>query len=305
MSVPRSHHDRPRRHLTAVGPGATSPPAAGTPVPPFEAMLAAAAPRPDLCSSLVPYVGDVAALLDLDTEPLPDDPFDWSGVESAERAAVAAVLALSDAACEALLDLEFRTIARRILALVASRDPRPIRRSKQPDRLAAGIVWLAGRGNGEFGRRSPRWRSAALLWDWFGVTSCADRGHSIRKAAGLVPQVVDGSSWYTDATPLGSVDLLHSRTRQMLIRQRDAILRVERERRRWSLSPDGRTIACRATSVVPLAVTRGTYAEAHETVVLVALGSPGAGLDDAALYGLSVPEARRLAQMLRSAIGPS
>jgi hypothetical protein len=45
--------------------------------------------------------------------------------------------------------------------------------------------------NGEFGRRAPRWRSARRVAEWFGVTNCADRGQSIRKAAGLVPDAMD------------------------------------------------------------------------------------------------------------------
>jgi hypothetical protein len=264
----------------------------------------AAEPRPDLFSSLLPHVDDLPALLDLDTERLPDEAFDWSGVDSQDRAIVAAVLDRCDAACDELLDTEFRTIARRILAMLATRDPRPLRRTANHDRLAAGIVWLAGRANGEFGRRAPRWRSARRVADWFGVTNCADRGYSIRKAAGLVPEVMDPYPSFLDATPLGSIALLHSQTRRLLITHRDARLRIESERRRWSLSPDGRTVACRAARVGPLAVTRGHDAEANQTMLLVALGGPGVALDEADLYGLSLSEARRLVEMLRRALGP-
>jgi hypothetical protein len=188
--------------------------------------------------------------------------------------------------------------------MLATRDPRPLRRTTNHDRLAAGIVWLAGRGNGEFGRRSPRWRSARRVADWFGVTNCADRGYSVRSAAGLVPDVLDPFPSLLDTIPLGSVALLHSRTRRSLIIQRDACIRVESERRRWSLAPDGRSVACRAARVGPLAVTRGHDIEADETMVLVALGGPGVTLDEADLYGLSLAEARRLVEMLSRAMRP-
>jgi hypothetical protein len=260
---------------------------------------------PELFAALLPYVDDVAALLDLTTDPLPDEAFDWSDVDEHDAATVSAVLVRCDAACDALLDLQFRTIARRILALVATRDPRPLRRASNPDRLAAGIVWLAGHANGEFGRHAPRWRSARSLWDVLGVGNCAERGYAIRNAAGLVPDVVTTTWWDEGMTPLGTVALLHSRTRQALIARRDAYLRIEQERRRWSLSPDGRSVEVRAALATPLTVTRGRNAENDQAVVMVALGAPGTGLDDSDLYGLALPDARRLVEMLRRAIAPS
>jgi uncharacterized protein DUF6398 len=305
MSVPRSHRNRPYRHLAAVEPDALSSPFRdyfGRPL--YEPVCAAALaePQPALFADLLPYVGDIAALLDLDTESLPDEPFDWSSVDARDKAMVEAVLERCDAACDAILDVEFRTIARRILALVAARDPRPLRRTTKPERLAAGIVWLSGHGNGEFDRHAPSWRSARHLWDWFGVANCSDRGHAIRNAAGLVPEPQHVGWWDSGTTPLGTVALLHSKTRQMLMTRRDAYLRIERERRRWSLSPDGRTVACKAYRVGPLAVTRAHDAEDDQAVVLVALGGDGVGLDEADLYGLSVPDARRLVELLRRAL---
>jgi hypothetical protein len=305
MSVPRSHDNRPYRRLAAVGPDTVLPPPAFDDAfgpRPFAPALAAPEPKPGLFSSLLPYVDDLAALLDLDAEPLPEEPFDWSGVDDRDRAMVGSVLERCDAACGELLDTEFRTIARRILALLAIRDPRPLRRTSKHDRIAAGIVWLAGRGSGEFGRRAPRWRSARRVWDWFGVTNCADRGDSVRGAAGLVPDTIWPDRWNYDALPLGSIALLHSKMRRLLITDRDARLRVEREQRRRTLSPDGRSVACRAARVGPLVVTRGRDEIADQAVVLVALGGPGVELDEADLYGLSLPEAVRLVEMLRRAL---
>jgi hypothetical protein len=310
MNVPRSHRNHPLRHLAAVGPDSIFSEPFSEPAfdePDFgswalETAAAAREPRLDLFSSLLPYVDDLPALLDLDTEPLPDEAFDWSVVEPRDAEIVAAVLQRCDAACDELLDAEFRTIARRILAIVATRDPRPLRRTVNRDRLAAGIVWLAGRGNGEFGRRSPRWRSARRVSDWFGVSNCSDRGLAIRSSAGLVPVSVDPYLSLLDATPLASTALLHSKTRRVLITQRDACARVERERRSWTLSPDGRSVACRAASVGPLAVALGHDAYTDQAIVLVALGSPGVAFDEADLYGLSLGEARRLADMLHRSL---
>ena len=55
--------------------------------------------------------------------------------------------------------------------------------------------------------------------------------------------------------------------------------------------------------VGPLVVTRGQDAEDDQAMLLVALGGPGVALDEADLYGLSLPEARRLFEMLRRALG--
>jgi len=269
-------------------------------------VFAAAKERPpELFAALLPYVDDIAALLDLTTDPLPDEPFDWANVDEHDAATVSAVLVRCDAACDALLDVQFRTIARRILGLVATRDPRPLRRTSNPDRLAAGIVWLAGHANGESGRHAPRWRSASSLWSLLGVGNCSDRGYAIRNAAGLLPEMVAASLRDVGTTPLGNAALLHSRTRQTLIARRDAYVRIEQERRRWSLSPDGRGVELRAAVATPLAVTRGRNADNNQAVVMVALGPPGTGLDDSDLYGLALPDARRLVQMLRRAIASS
>jgi hypothetical protein len=127
------------------------------------------APPAGIYDSLLPIVGDFAALETLDVRPLPDEPFDWACVEPEDRSFVAEVLALSDKCCDELLDVEFRTICRRILARVARRDPRCVRRTTKADRVAAALVYLAGRANGEFGRRGRR--TAHSLWAWWGISA--------------------------------------------------------------------------------------------------------------------------------------
>ena len=107
----------------------------------------------------------------LDAEPIPDEPFDWSAVEPTDHAFVARIVELTDRACDSLLDIEFRTVARRLVARVVRRDPRALRRGQNVARAAAAFVWLAGRASGEFGRRGPR--PSHTLWDWFGVSNAS------------------------------------------------------------------------------------------------------------------------------------
>jgi hypothetical protein len=109
-------------------------------------------PWSDCLKMLEVLVGGYDALMQLDAEPLPNDEFDWSSVEPQDQAFVTLVLALVDRYCGEVLDDEYRTIARRILARVAARDPRVLRRSQNTDRFAAGLMWLVGRGSGRFER---------------------------------------------------------------------------------------------------------------------------------------------------------
>ena len=82
-------------------------------------------PDPDqmMLDSLAEIVGGEAALSTLDTTPLPAEEFDGSGIPPDVRDRVGEVLERVDACCAELLDLEYRTAARRLLA--ARRDRRP------------------------------------------------------------------------------------------------------------------------------------------------------------------------------------
>jgi len=205
------------------------------------------------------------------------------------------VLALSDACCEALLDVEFRTIARRILARVAAGDTRTLRRSRNAERCAAGLVWLAGRGSGEFGRRTRR--SAQLLWSWFGVTSCADRGQSLKDAAGLGAPFADRWFGYREMM-LGDSTLLHSQFRAGLIAQRDALIELDRARKNYSLLDDGRTAQVRTTPVKPVAAMKAVVGRGR---ILVVVGL-GTDLEDASFFSLSIPDARNLVERVQCAL---
>ena len=87
-----------------------------------------------LLDGLAEAVGGVEQLDRLSIEPLPDEAFDWSGIEQDIRGEVDAVLTASDAAALSLFDVEIRTAARRLLRQVALAEPAIFRRgSGRPD----------------------------------------------------------------------------------------------------------------------------------------------------------------------------
>jgi hypothetical protein len=243
--------------------------------------------RDSLLASLIARVGDADALATLDAVPIPDEPFNWSVVEPADHAFVSEVVALSDRYCDATLDVEFRTITRRLIARVARRDPRPFRRSRDAARCAAAFVWLAGGASGEFGGRGPR--AVHLLWKWFGVSSASDRGYALRRAAGLEPSWIDNGYW-SDEMTLGDVSLLHSGFRARLLARRDLLFDIERGRRRWNPRPDG-TAEIQARPAAVIAAGPGTARDTTTPLVLLGLGDH---LDDADFFALTVPEAKSL-----------
>ncbi len=299
-------HEPPGRHLHPVGSADSSPlpvappwpeddPIAGLPGDEF------ARAQLDLFRHLIEVVGSVDALWHLDAEPLPDEPFDWSGVEERDAPFVREVLALTERYCDAALDTEYRTIARRILARVAARDPRPLRRSAHAERVAAGLVWLAGRASGEFGRRGMR--TSSMLWAWFGVNSCADRGRTLRAAAGLLPDesMIEPWAWSRGVVTVGDAALLHSRHRSDLAAQRDYMLAVAGRRRTWSFESDGRSarIAVQADVTKPLSAVKGLTVDEGRATVIVGFGERH---EDARYLAFSVPDAHELVGLVQRAL---
>ena len=87
------------------------------------AFAATVEPGTDEMKDLQAIVGGIDALMSLDAEPLANEDFDWSVVETQDEPLVTEVLMLVDDYCDQRLDDEYRTIARRILARAAARDP--------------------------------------------------------------------------------------------------------------------------------------------------------------------------------------
>jgi hypothetical protein len=252
----------------------------------------------DLFDHLVPHVGSADALWRLDTLPLPDEPFDWSAVADGDRSFVEDVLAQTDRCCDLVLDVEFRTIIRRILARVAAHDPRPFRRSPHAARCAASLVWLAGAINGEFvrGGRLP----ASHVWSWFRVGNCADRGRTLLTASGLLDPA-DLGRW-SDPTPVGDPGLLHSDFRAWLIIRRDAMAQVARQRRTWSVVDDdgpSARVEVRANPAKVVSAVKGLLTDTGRGTVIVGFGER---VEDADYVCLTIPEAHELVRRVQDAL---
>jgi hypothetical protein len=160
-------------------------------------------------------VGGREALMDLRTDALPNEDFDWSLVPTDAHGVVAEVLRLLDALADEHFDVEFRTACRRFLAAMVSGDPDVLRRGSTSS-AAAVVAWLVGRSNGVVARGGDG-MPAGQLWAHFGVKSGASaRAQTFRRAAGLAP--------YSTADALGRPEWLTSEVRQDLIRQRDKAL---------------------------------------------------------------------------------
>ncbi|MFZ5869181.1 MAG: hypothetical protein ACOYXW_01410, partial [Actinomycetota bacterium] len=87
--------------------------------------------------SLEEAVGGRSALLDVDTAPLPDEPFPWAGIPADIHDRVREVLALCDCCANECFDVEHRTAFRRFLARAAAVDPGTFRRKGAANRAAA------------------------------------------------------------------------------------------------------------------------------------------------------------------------
>ncbi|MGZ4791426.1 MAG: hypothetical protein ACXWBO_06155 [Ilumatobacteraceae bacterium] len=91
---------------------------------------------------LVDLVGSEEALASLDDVPLGDVPFHWRSVPSDIRAPTEMTLAWLDRWAVELFDAEVRTIARAVLAACVDADPGLMKRSHNPERVAAAILWV-------------------------------------------------------------------------------------------------------------------------------------------------------------------
>ncbi|MBU9763554.1 hypothetical protein FR943_06825 [Mycobacterium sp. TNTM28] len=167
--------------------------------------------------TLARQVGGEEQLDQLDTVPLPDEPFDWSGIPDDVTPRVAEVLELADGCCDALLDVEYRTIARRVLARVAATGPAVFRRKARADTAAAAVVWIAGKANGqcELAAGRQRLRSTDITRHFDIKGSPSQRGEVMLRAADFPSHGYD--------VELGSPDYLTAERREQIIRRRDEL----------------------------------------------------------------------------------
>jgi hypothetical protein len=143
-----------------------------------------------MLDALLRAVGGEAALDALDTDPLPDEPFSWGDLPADIHDRVGEVLTLIDDCCDTLLDVEYRTACRRLLADAAAGDPAIFRRRGKPETAAGAICWVIGHANTLFGNQTTG--SGLLVKDLlghFGIGqgSVSQRSEPLLRAIGVNP----------------------------------------------------------------------------------------------------------------------
>jgi DNA-binding transcriptional ArsR family regulator len=141
-----------------------------------------------MLDSLRRAVGGEAALDGLDADPLPEEPFAWNTVPTDVRERVNEVLGLVDGCCAVLLDEQYRTVCRRLLADAATADPDIFRRRGRAATAAAAICWIAGKANSLFDREPDTLTlQVKQLAEHFGLTgsSVSQRTEPLLRAIGV------------------------------------------------------------------------------------------------------------------------
>ncbi|BBZ55221.1 DUF6398 domain-containing protein [Mycolicibacterium phocaicum] len=166
-------------------------------------------------NNLAQAVGGRRQLDRLGVKPLPDEVFRWGGIPEDIAPRVTEVLALVDSCCNELLDVEYRTACRRLLARVALADPAVFSRRGRAETAAAGLVWIVGQANGLFDGTDSSGLRVKDLAAHFGVGngSPAQRGVTMLRAMGLT-----GSAYGVN---LGSPDYLVAECREWIVQHRD------------------------------------------------------------------------------------
>ena len=205
-----------------------------------------------------------------------------------------------------LFDAEHRAIVRRLFDAALHHPTRPLERRSDPMRIVAAVTWIALVGNMEIGRGRGR-LSADLLWYELGVTSCADLGRKSAADLGMRAEGDDGCYRLPCGDiRLGDVALLHTSTRRWIIDLRDgAASAIEQiEHRRAEARPmrrRGNQVELRGSEIGVLAALK--VQPERRQVVMVLLGDEVDDPDE--ILALSIPDAHRLVQLLRSALaGP-
>jgi hypothetical protein len=171
---------------------------------------------------LLRATGSEEALANLDDRSLPDEEFDWTGIPDDVHGKVAEVLDLVDGCCAQLLDVEYRTAARRLLARAARGDPAVFRRRARSASTAAAICWIVGKDNGLFSHSGGGMLVKDLMAH-FGLQQggVSQRATTLLQAAGFDP---DAPRW---DLRLGDPRLLVSSRRGRLIELRESYLTAE------------------------------------------------------------------------------
>ncbi|MGH9150003.1 MAG: DUF6398 domain-containing protein, partial [Acidimicrobiales bacterium] len=120
--------------------------------------------------------------------------------------------------CDELLDVEYRTACRRLLARAAAGDPGAFRRGARVDNSSAGILWAVGTANSLFSPSLGALRVKDIA-AFFGVNQGGinQRGRTLVRAAGIAHY-----------SGLGSPDYLAAAARRRLIERRDRLDHLRR-----------------------------------------------------------------------------
>lgn len=165
---------------------------------------------------LAKQVGGRAALEQLDDEPLPDEDFDWDGVDDDVRSVVEDIVERIDDCCTSLFDVEHRTATRRLLHDAAVGDPTVVARGRA-DISAAALCWTVARANGTVGSEASATVYVKDMMAHMGQSgSPSQRASSLMKAAGIHREPYE-----VGRPDLGSPRYLVSARRRRLIQSRD------------------------------------------------------------------------------------
>jgi hypothetical protein len=177
--------------------------------------------------ALADEVGGAEALKTVDIAPLPNEPFDWSGIPQDIAPRVNEVLGLVDVAVPALFGGSHRSdgkptdysvdelgvACRRFLVRVASADPPMFRRKGAAKAFAAAVVWIVGKANNVVGQYSVQSKDVQAHFDVGSVT---------QRAEPMLAAV--GANRRYNEMGLGDAAFLTSATRRSIIASRDAAL---------------------------------------------------------------------------------
>jgi hypothetical protein len=167
-------------------------------------------------------VGDPIQLDQLDDDPLPDEPFRWDGIPDDVTVRVHEVLALTDRCCEEMLDIEYRTACRRVLARIAVREPEVFRRRSRVETAAAALVWIVSKANDLFEQRTGAMQVRDLMSHFgLGQSSVAQRATTMLRAGGF-----HDDTYYVR---LGSPDYLVAARRRRIINMRERYRQLAEE----------------------------------------------------------------------------
>jgi hypothetical protein len=106
--------------------------------------------------------------------------------DSAALARLAGRFFAVDRCCEEMLDVEYRTACRRLLARVAFREPEVFRRKGRVETAAAALVWIVGKANDVFEQRTGGMQVRDLMSHFgLGQSSVASRAATMLRAGGF------------------------------------------------------------------------------------------------------------------------